>query len=188
MNTPIQISRDTEGVRVEVLEGDLRNLRELGSFWYTEEGDTMTFFPTETGSSECSIHGGDNGLRGLRFHDRNRGREAGIKNRRFGPLEVEADIFDPKGFAVGLPPLHERPWPNIRENDGCYNVGEQMILSLAEPINSRIDCTGVSAKEAIQIEAGRIPPNLRRFLPRRRDTLDIVQDQMARLRLPFASA
>jgi hypothetical protein len=184
MSAIVQISRDTEGVRLETQDaGDARVLSELGPYVYVQDGCEFAFMADPDGINECSIN---DIIRGLRFPDFRSGNGQGVKSNRFGPIEIEADICNPEGFSVDLPPLHERPWPNIRENEGCYDVGEQMVLTLAERINDRIDFCGMPVKDAIRLENRKIPSDLRRFLPVG-NAEAIIRCQMAKLRLPSAS-
>ena len=177
MSAAVQISRDAECFRVELMDdSDASILQELGPYTLFIEGNDVACLPDSEGAHVCYFEGG--GHVGLRFTG---GSPKGIKVKRFGPVEVEVDLYDPQGFSAVLPELHERPWPLLRENEGCYDVGEQMVFTLAERINDRIDFCGMPAKDAIRLESRRIPPSLRRYLPR--DGMALVNQKMARLRL-----
>ncbi len=185
MSATIQISRDTEGIRVELKDsGDARVLEELGPYTLIMDGTKLACLPDSEGVSHVLSFDLKIADRlGLRFADFNAGLGEGVKTGRFGPIQIEANIYDPEGFSVELPPLHERPWPQLRENELRYDVSEQMVLTLAERINDRIDFCGMPVKDVIRLESRLIPPDLRRFLPRRAESL--VLDQMAKLRLPL---
>ena len=186
MSTAIQISRDTEGVRLELMDaGDARILDGMGRWTLVVEGDEYAILPDDEGHAVCHFEG-SSGIPGLRFMDFRKGYGMGVKLGRFGPVEVEADIYNPQGFSAVLPPLHERPWPWLCENEGCYDVGEQIILTVAERINDLIDFSGMPIKDAIRCESRKIPSGLRRFLPVG-DAEAIVRCQMAKLRLPLES-
>ncbi len=185
MSAAIQISRDTEGVRLELMDaGDARILDGMGRWTLVIEGDEFAILPDDEGLAICYFENSC-GIPGIRFMDFNSGRAQGVKRGRFGPVSIEADIYEPDGFSVILPPLHERPWPILRENEGCYDVGEQIVLTLAERVNNRIAFCGIPIKDAIKLESRRIPPDQRRYLPR--DCPSLLRDQMAKLELPLLS-
>ncbi len=189
MSTLMQISRDTEGVRVEMEHDDGRILGDMGRWALVFEHDQFHVVPDAEGLAVCIFR--SCGRPGLRFMDVNSGHGMGEKLGRFGPVQVEVDISDMNGAGWGaaLPPLHERGWPILRENDGCYDVGEQLMLTLAERVNSRLAAdTGMSEKDVILAESKRIPKDLRRYLPRGKDTWFILHAIMARLELPKGSA
>ena len=184
MSAAIQISRDTEGVRVEVQDkGDLNVLHELGPYFLEGNAEEWTFITHPEGIHACTI---SDTAQGLRFSDFRTGHGEGIKTGRFGPMTLDADIHNPEGFSVDLPHLHQRPWPHLRENEGCYDIGDQLMLTLAERINDRIDFCGMPIKDAIRLEGRKIPPNLRRFLPSG-DAQALIRDLMAELRLPLVT-
>ena len=177
MSALIQISRDTEGVRVEPRDADDAHiLDEMGRWTLIIYGNEYSILPDDEGVA----------VPGLRFQDFRKGYGIGVKPGRFGPVIMDADIYNPQGFSVDLPPLHERLWPALCENDGYYDPGLQIILTVAERINDLIDFSGMPVKDATKSEARKIPPKLRRFLPSG-DSEAIVRCQMAKLRLPLAA-
>lgn len=191
MSAAIQVSRDSLGMRLELEDvNDVTVLQEHGPYGLVEDENKtdLLFIADAAGTINASvIHEGEGdcpAIHGLRYTGETDGK---MTHRRFGPVRMEADIHSPEGFAVRLPPLHERPWPALRENGLSYDVGEQIIFTLAERINDRMDFCDMSQEDAIKREQRKIPSELRRYLPRGRDTLSILLSQMDNLRLPPAT-
>ena len=186
MTSLVRIALDAGGPRLEVdTLADSACLRENGPYDISYDGDTVLYVADENGLMEHHIRTEEKGPgcgRGLRARN-----GAYHSLGRFSPVDVEIDLSDPEGFTIPLLPLHERPWPALRENDGCYDIGEQLILTLAERVNSLVDFTGTPVKDAIKLVQRGIPDILRRHMPRGRDTMTILLDQMAKLRLPLES-
>lgn len=184
--TGVTIANDAGGCRLELGHSSASALALLGPYELTVKDNDYTFTPSEAGLKEQNITGCRSGdLRGLRVHSND---PHGSKLGRFGPCPVDVDLEDPNGFTAPLPPLHQRPWPTLRENEGAYNIDDQLMQTLAERINDRLDCRGISVKDAIQAEQRRIPDNLRRFMPRGKDTMSILLNLMEKLRSTTGSA
>ncbi len=183
MTSLVRIALDAGGPRLEVdTLADSECLRENGPYSISYDGDTVLYVADENGLMEHHIRTEQKGPgcgRGLR--ERN---GAYYSLGRFSPVDVVIDLSDPEGVTIPLPPLHERPWPVLRENES-YDVGEQIVVTLVERIKGRIDFCGMPIKDAIKLESRRIPAQLRRYLPVGCESL--VRAQMAKLRLPLES-
>ena len=176
--TEVTIAKDCEGYRLELGHSNPSALAEHGPYELDVQNEDFTFITVEEGLHEQNITGCQSGnLRGIRAHE---GDRTGMKFGRFGPCLVDADLDNPIGFIASLPPLCERPWPILRENES-YSVGEQMVLTIAERAIVRQAISGMNQEAAIKIEARRIPPGLRKFLPK--GATQVVPAKMAILRL-----
>ncbi len=180
--TGVTIAKDSEGYRLELGHSDPSALAKHGPYELNVQDEDLIFITVEKGLNEHNITGCRSGdRRGIRVHggDRN-----GMTQGRFGPCPVDADLDNPDGFIASLPPLHERPWPSLRDNES-YDVGEQIVVTLAERVKDRIDFCGMPLADAIKLEGRKIPPNQRQFLPK--GCPDLLRIQMSKLELPLES-
>ena len=129
MSAIVHIARDSWGVRLELNnQSDIAVLRELGPYDLLFEEREWLFMTRDKGNQTgCTISEQD-GRSGLRFRF-NTG--SSIVTGRFSCHETEADIYNAAGFAIGIPPIHELPWPLLHENER-YDVIAQVILCIAE--------------------------------------------------------
>ncbi len=186
MSAIIQISRDSESFRIELQdEGDASILQKLGPYSMIQEGDCILCQPDPSGTYILKI---DERFWGFRFlDDVSKGwtRSADLKYGRFGPIEFEVDIYNSDGFEITLPLLFERPWPTLRENKS-YDIGEQIMITLAERINDMIDFSGMPRGDVMILQCHKVPDRLRRHMPYGCGEA-MIKEYMARLRLPSAS-
>lgn len=175
----IKISRDTEGVRIELLDlDDADGLAKLGPFSLIIDDDQFYCAPDSTGINVCFFENGCGGI-GLRFYA---GFKRGVRPGRFGPLKLYVDLHNPLGFSAHLPPMYLRAWPTLRLNVS-YDVPPQLILTLSERIFSRMVHTNTTMQDAMRLESRRIPKPLRRYLPHPSQGERLVREQIANLTL-----
>ena len=184
MSAIIQVSRDSESFRIELHDkGDALALWELGPYTIVLEGNCVLCQPDPAGVEALKISDHQMGFRF--FDDAFVGwhENADLKFGRFGPIELEADIYNPEGFEFELEPLYNRPWPRLRENES-YDIGEQVVVTLAERISFMITYgeTGVYASMKNQIR--KVPDHLWRHLPYGLGE-EMLKEHMVRLGLPF---
>lgn len=183
----IQISRDTEGVRIELFDpADAAELKKLGPFSLDLDKDKFVCRPNSSGHNVCYFEDDVKQIRqgvGIRFYTT----YGGVSQGRFGPVKLEVDIHCPTGFGSDLPPMHQRKWPKLRDNK-TYDIGEQILQTLAERIWSRAMFVGTSIQKATQIESRKIPGILRRHLPSQVHAESTLKTKLASLHLRDATA
>lgn len=136
MSAGIRVARDSHGIRIELEDqSDTVALDALGPFKITDHGTHITVTPGEGDLTSCYI---GNERHGLRSHTAN---PEEFTEGRFGPWEIEVDLYADEGFTIELPPIHELPWPDLRLNEKfCYKT--QLAIAIAERVKAKAQAVG----------------------------------------------
>jgi len=165
MSAAILVSRDSESFRIELQDvGDADVLRLFGPYRLIQKGNCISCFPDPEGTKLIGLGYGRLGLRFFDVPGISWNENSDLKYGRFGPISLEADVYNGQGFEIELPPLYQRPWPKLCENDS-YDIGEQVMITLTERINDEIDFSGMSTIDAMKLQLRKLPDQLRRHLP-----------------------
>lgn len=155
MTATVRIARDSHGVRLHLTDrSDINILMELGPYDFIEDGGSLHFVPAQDGT--LTVHDINDQDAGLR--DGTASSQELVENR-FGPYEVEVDLYNEDGFSVELPPIHLLPWPQLQFCDG-YCLRTQLATCIVERVKSLAEASNKSVRDVARTM--RIPTRLRR--------------------------